>query len=139
MSWLTRRWTRLGRPAPNPTTALGPAGEAVAARHLRRLGYRILLTNFRLEGKSAGEIDLIARDGQTIVFVEVKTRRSESIARPEAQVDHHKRRQIARVARQYLTKYGPTWPAYRFDIVAVVWQEGKEPEVRHTVRAFEGE
>lgn len=130
-----RRWWN-GWPQ---TPALGGQGESAAARYLESRGYQILMTNFRLQGKSAGEIDLIARDDQTIVFIEVKTRRSDEILRPEAQVNRRKQHQISRLARTYLTRYQGPWPKYRFDIVAIVWKEGSDPEIEHQIAAFQAE
>ncbi|WP_428938245.1 YraN family protein [Fontivita pretiosa] len=112
---------------------LGPRGENVAAKHLRNLGYKILVRNFRC---SAGEIDIVARDGKTIVFVEVKTRTNDDPT-PEDQVNHAKRHQITKAAKLYLSRYGVPQPPARFDVVAIVWPPGREPRIRHTPDAFE--
>lgn len=113
--------------------ALGDRGEDVAARFLRHLGYKIIVRNFRC---ALGEIDMIARDKETLVFVEVKTR-AEDDPTPEDQVNAHKRHKMTVVAKSYLGRYGFPQPAARFDVVAIVWPEGQEPAVRHTVSAFE--
>jgi putative endonuclease len=84
-----------------------------------------------------GEIDIIARDGKTLVFAEVKTRVSDDPATPEEQVNRNKQHQITKAARFYLTRYGTPQPAARFDVVAVVWPHGREPQVRHVPDAFE--
>jgi putative endonuclease len=112
---------------------LGPRGENVAAKHLRNQGYKILLRNFRCQ---AGEIDIIARDGRTIVFVEVKTRTNDEPT-PEEQVNNFKRHQITKAARYYLGRYGSPQPPARFDVVAIVWPTGREPQIRHNADAFE--
>ena len=112
---------------------LGDRGENLAARHLRNLGYRIITRNFRCP---LGEIDIVARDGRTIVFCEVKTR-AEDNPTPEEQVNGHKQHQITKAAKYYLGRYGTVQPAARFDVVAVVWPDGREPQVRHTPHAFE--
>jgi putative endonuclease len=113
--------------------SLGMRGENVAARYLRERGYKILLRNYRC---ALGEIDIIAREGKVLVFVEVKTRSEERPA-PEEQVNRAKRHQITKAAKSYLGRYGTPKPPARFDVVAVVWGEGCEPVIRHTTSAFE--
>ena len=83
-----------------------------------------------------GEIDIVARDGKTLVFVEVKTRSYEDPA-PEEQVRDAKQHQLTRVAKIYLSRYGTPQPPARFDVVAVIWPEGREPIIRHVPHAFE--
>jgi putative endonuclease len=112
---------------------LGGRGENLAARFLRGLGYKIMVRNFR---SALGEIDIIARDGDTLVFVEVKTR-SYDEPTPEDQVNAAKRHQITKVAKSYLSRYGFPQPPARFDVVAVVWPEGGEAQIRHIRSAFE--
>jgi len=127
-------WFRsLFKPAAPSKDALGDRGENMAARFLRNLGYKIIVRNFRC---ALGEIDIIARDGQTLVFVEVKSREYDE-PKPEDQVGDEKRRQLTKVARMYLSRYGVPQPPARFDVVAVVWPEGKTPQIRHTTNAFE--
>lgn len=113
--------------------ALGERGENVAARYLRNKGYKIIIRNFRCE---LGEVDIIARDGKTLVFVEVKTRAYDD-PQPEEQVNLHKQQQISRVAKLYLSRYGFPQPPARFDVVGIVWPNNREPIVRHTPGAFE--
>jgi putative endonuclease len=128
-----RQWLeRFFKPEP-PPDALGQRGENVAARYLRNSGFKIIVRNFRCE---IGEIDIIARDGSTLVFVEVKTRADDDPT-PEAQVNGIKQHQITKTARFYLGRYGTPQPPARFDVVAVVWPEGREPQIRHTRGAFE--
>jgi len=115
---------------------LGPAGEKAAARFLRKAGYRILARNWSCP---AGEIDLIARDGDTLVFVEVKTRRSNDAADPEINVTSIKRRQLARAARSYLSMQRVPDPPSRFDVVAVVLPESGRAMIEHFVDAFRAE
>jgi putative endonuclease len=112
---------------------LGQRGENVAAKFLRNLGYKILLRNFRCE---TGEIDIVARDGKTIVFVEVKTRVTDDPT-PEEQVNTIKQHQITKAAKFYMSRYGTPQPPARFDVVAIVWPSGREPRIRHTTDAFE--
>jgi len=116
-----------------PRDALGDRGENVAARFLRNHGYRIILRNFRCD---VGEIDIIAKDGKTLVFVEVKTREDDDPT-PETQVDEVKQHQLTKTAKFYLSRYGNPQPPARFDVVAIVWPHGRPPRIRHTPDAFE--
>lgn len=113
---------------------LGERGENLAARHLRDKGYKIIFRNYRCE---VGEIDIIARDGGTLVFVEVKTRADEEPA-PEQQVNSTKQHQITKAAKTYLSRYGHPQPPYRFDVVAVVWPPNRDAQIRHIESAFQG-
>jgi putative endonuclease len=113
--------------------ALGQRGENVAARYLRNLGYTIIVRNFRC---NLGEIDIVAKDGKTLVFVEVKTRTADEPT-PEDQVNSPKRHQITKAAKLYLSRYGIPQPPARFDVVAIIWPDGREPQIRHTPHAFE--
>ncbi len=117
------------------TRWLGNAGERLAARHLRRLGMRILHRQYRTP---MGEIDLIAQDGQTLVFVEVKTRRGISAGLPAEAVDRRKQAQLTRLALVFLKKHRLLDRPARFDVVAIVWPEaGGRPQVTHYPNAFE--
>jgi putative endonuclease len=126
--WLAR-WVK---PA-SPRDALGQRGENVAARYLRNQGYKIIERNFKCE---VGEVDIIARDGKTLVFVEVKTRAYDDPT-PEDQINQPKRHQLTKAANFYLSRYGTPQPAARFDVVAIVWPSGRDPQIRHTTDAFE--
>ncbi|MGA2441578.1 MAG: YraN family protein [Tepidisphaeraceae bacterium] len=126
--WLTS-WFK---PA-SPRDALGQRGENVAARFLRNQGYKIIERNFRCE---VGEVDIIARDGRTLVFVEVKTRAYDDPT-PEDQINQPKRHQLTKAATFYLSRYGTPQPPARFDVVAIVWPSGRDPQIRHTTDAFE--
>jgi putative endonuclease len=101
---------------------LGKKGEVLAAQYLKRQGYDIKEQNWR---SSLGEIDLIARDKETIVFVEVKTRKSAHYGSGEMAVDKHKQEQIAKVALSYLLKRGLKDVDCRFDVVSVMLSENK--------------
>ncbi|HEX4795378.1 MAG TPA: YraN family protein [Humisphaera sp.] len=128
------RWLQsLFKPAAPPRDALGDRGENLAARHLRNLGYKIIVRNFRCP---VGEIDIVARDGATLVFVEVKTRVQDEPT-PEDQVNPEKRQQLTKAAKTYLSRYGIPQPPARFDVVAIVWPDGRDPQIRHTPHAFE--
>jgi putative endonuclease len=128
--WLDDLYGRFRRPAVDP---LGDRGENAAALFLRNLGYRILDRKFRCP---AGEIDIIARDGKTLVFVEVKTRVADEPT-PEEQVNTLKRHRITKAAQIFLGRYGNPKPAARFDVVAIIWPTGRNPQIRHTLHAFE--
>ena len=95
---------------------LGRRGERAAEKYLRRNGYRIVARNFRAAG---AEIDLVAMDGETLVFVEVKTRRSRDAGAPEEAVDERKQKQIRRAAELFAMRYREDEIEMRFDIVAV--------------------
>lgn len=114
--------------------ALGKRGEALAARFLRRKGYRILYTNFR--APHGGEVDIVCRDKRhsELVFVEVKTRSSEAFGAPAEAVDQKKRRLIIRGAMQWLRMLDMPGITYRFDIVEVLI--GPPLEIRHIENAF---
>jgi putative endonuclease len=112
--------------------ALRQAGEQAAARHLERRGLTILDRNWRIR---LGELDLVARDGAVLVFVEVKTRRSSSFVDPAAGVDFHKQCRLRRLAEAYLALERPAPGPCRFDVVSVVL-ERRDPVVRHIVDAF---
>jgi putative endonuclease len=112
---------------------LGDRGENRAARHLRDKGYKIITRNFTCD---LGEVDIIARDGRTLVFVEVKTRESDEQASPDQQVDQQKQHQLTKVAKFYLSRYGFPPPPARFDVVSIVWPTGREPRIEHIQDAF---
>jgi len=115
-------------------TEVGRKGEEAAARHLQSLGYVILERRFRTR---AGEIDLVARDGNTLVFVEVKARTSLACGRPAEAVDARKRGRIARVASLYLARECGRESPCRFDVVEVLLEPGSPPRVRLIRNAFE--
>lgn len=115
------------------TEALGRKGEDLAHRYLRSRGYNVIARRFRIEDGS-GEIDLIARQRNALVFVEVKTRRTNSYGAPERAVDPDKERKIVRAARSYVLKSGADWSQVRFDIISVVI--AKPPVVTHFEDAF---
>ena len=111
----------------------GQLGERAARKHLRRLGLKFLIANFR---SARGEIDLVFRDGDCLVFVEVKTRSSETWTRPAAAVDARKRRLLSQTALDYMKLLKNPQVKLRFDIVEVLLAEGEVREVRHLPNAF---
>ena len=120
---------------------LGRQGEKLAARFLRKLEYKPLAANYRCP---AGEADLIVLDTstrkqtglETIVFVEVKTRRDVANVAPQAHVDAAKRRHLRSVARYYLAARDTRDFAVRFDIIAILAPHGAEPQINHIKNAF---
>ncbi len=111
----------------------GRRGEDLAHRFLQKQGYTVAARNYRTRSGS-GEIDLVAWDGDTLVFVEVKTRHSEEFGAPERAVDQHKRKALVRAAGEYARKAGVRWEQVRFDIVSVVLSA--RPEITHLKDAF---
>ena len=115
--------------------ATGKWGERTAARFLKRKRYRIL--GLRVRVGVRGEIDIIARQGDVLVFVEVKTRGSEAFGRPLAAVDRRKRRVLSRAAVRYLAKLRNPRVLFRFDVVEVIGNaRDRNPEIRHIENAF---
>lgn len=124
--WLRDVWRR---------KSLGERGEAVAAKFLRRLGYTIV---GRQDRHRLGEIDIVAVDGQTIVFVEVKTRTSHDAGHPTEAITPDKQRRLTRVALSFLKRHGLLERAARFDVIAVTWEDQRrQPTIEHYRNAFE--
>ena len=116
--------------------SLGERGEALAAEYLIKNGYRIVLANFKVpvgrnsKGVSVtGEIDIIALDGETLCFIEVKTRRSDEFTPIITNVDTLKQRQITRTAKVYRRIFGVWDMEYRFDVVTVLMPKHAVPEI----------
>jgi len=133
MDWavtLRQRWRRWRRPR-----TLGEQGEEVATRFLKRQGYLILARGDR--GR-LGEIDIVAVDQRTVVFVEVKTRRSHAKGHPADAVDDAKQRRLTMLALQYMKRHRLLDTARaRFDIVAITWPRDRKPTIAHYRNAFE--
>jgi len=119
----------------------GAYGERLALRHLRRRGLKTLARNFRCP---AGEVDLIMLDpstrkalrAETLVFVEVKTRRSDDYVAPAAAVNADKQRRIRRASRTYLASRDTSGYNIRYDVVSIVIPEGEKPRIEHIRSAF---
>lgn len=143
MTWRDALRSFLARHLPNadyplrfstdPRHSLGLRGERLAARHLRRQGCKILERNVRC-GKE--EIDLIIQDGDTIAFVEVRTRASDDPIPPEDTVGPGKQHRIRRAAAWYNTRNPRPDLSRRYDIIAVVLTPGKPAIIRHHPDAF---
>jgi len=120
-----------------PSRPLGRRGEAVAARYLRRRGYKIVA---RGERGGLGELDLVAIDGGTVVFVEVKTRQTDQTGHPAEAVDQRKQTRLTRLALAYLKLHGLLEYSARFDVVAVTWPaDCRHPRVEHFPSAFDAQ
>jgi putative endonuclease len=112
----------------------GALGEKLACRYLKRNGYKILFRNFR--GRSGGEIDVVCRDNDTLVFVEVKTRGREDFGRPVEAIDREKRKRISRGALAWLRMLDNPDILFRFDVVEVVIADGAKPRLELIEDAF---
>ena len=122
-------WRKWRTPLP-----LGLRGERAAEKFLKRLGYKIVARQDRTPG---GEMDLVAVDGRTIVFCEVKTRASHAGGHPAEAVDLDKQRRMTRWALGYLRRHGLLEFSSRFDVIAVTWPDGaKHPTIQHYKNAF---
>jgi putative endonuclease len=112
---------------------LGSEGETIAAQFLKKQGYEIIAHNYKTR---IGEIDIIAREGETIVFVEVKTRSTSTFAAPYESVDTAKRQKMKNVASLYLKKQKIEFPA-RFDVISITCLQNGQKSIRHIRDAFE--
>lgn len=113
----------------------GEWGERQAEGFLKRKGFKILSRRFRLGARD--ELDLVASDGGVLVFVEVKTRKSEDFGRPMAAVNRRKRHILSRAAVRYIKALKNPSVCFRFDVVEVIGADGTgAPEVRHIENAF---
>lgn len=140
-SWLHRLWGHVlsfcGPTTPQDEAgakSVGRQGEELAAAHLRKTGYIILERNVK---SRFGELDIVARHGEVLCFVEVKTRRGEGFGPAVAAVAKAKQRQIERAAIDYARKRGVLDADCRFDVVAVTLPETGQPAVEVFEAAFE--
>lgn len=115
--------------------SFGVTGEGIAADHLKRKGFRIIDRNYRC--RRFGEIDLIALDGKTLVFVEIKCRKNKKYGEPFEAVDERKRRKLRLIAESYLQR---NWKyrtlSARFDVVSIILSESGDTEITHIENAF---
>ncbi len=119
---------------PGSTREAGAEAEDAACAFLEERGVRVVQRNFRARG---GEIDVVAREGDTLVFVEVRFREGEEFGAPEETVGSAKRRMVITAAREYLRRVPPSsWKEARFDVVAVVGT-GPRSVIRHYPGAFD--
>lgn len=113
--------------------SLGSEGENLAVAFLKKKGYRILAKNYKT---FIGEIDIIAEDGETVVFVEVKTRKNDMFGYPFESVNSRKRQKLKNLALLYLKKRGEELPV-RFDVLSIVYLENGRRMIDHIRDAFE--
>jgi putative endonuclease len=124
---------RVSAAPPDPRHELGARAERLAADHLLARGYRIVARNYRTRG---GEIDLVAQDGDTLVFVEVRARSRADLGAPFETVGRVKQRRVARAAEAWLVAHDATRAPARFDVISVL-VVGDRPELQHFENAFE--
>ena len=118
----------------DPRQRLGADGEDEAKRYLVTRGFTILAHRWRM-GRL--EIDLIARNSEFVVFVEVKTRQSDAAGLPVEAVDGRKQRKLTQTALAYLKRRGMLEARCRFDVISIIWPKGsKTPEITHYKNAF---
>lgn len=117
----------------NRKQEIGKKGESIAVRYLKKQGYKIVEQNYR---SKVGEIDIIARDKKTLVFVEVKTRSSRSFGSPKWAVTPKKQKAISMTALYYLKMTNQTGANARFDVVSIL-ARGEAPEIELVRNAFD--
>ena len=125
----------LARLRPEPASR-GERGESLACDHLERTGLEVVQRNWRCR---SGEVDVVAREGDVTVFVEVKERRGGSHGQGHEAVTFGKRRRIIRAARLYAAARGLYEQPIRFDVVSVEWDASGQPQIRHDRGAFDSE
>jgi len=118
----------------NRRITIGRHGEDIAAKYLRRQGFKVIKQNYRCR---LGEIDIIARDGEELVFIEVKTRTSHSCGHPAQAVDRRKQGQLVKAAQTFMTETKQHDSPARFDVVAIQLEEDMAAEIDHIRNAFD--
>ena len=119
--------------SPKEKDAIGRAGEKAAADFLREKGYKILQQNYLLHD---GEIDIAAQDGQTLVIVEVKTRKNNNFGKPYEAVTETKQRRMMKLAEQFMYRFRVLRLPVRFDIVSITGTEPENFQIEHFAEAF---
>ena len=113
---------------------IGKQGEQIAQKYLRRKRYKLLETNFRC---AVGEIDIIAKDQHVVVFVEVRTRTSDTFMPPYNTVRYSKKKQVKRVARFYISKHNLVNTQFRFDVIGITLDpQTDDYDIAHIPNAF---
>lgn len=118
---------------PHQKQKTGNRGETLACTILKKKGYEILERNYRY---GHGEIDIIARDGETLVFVEVKSRKNLEFGPPELGVTKGKQRQVRKIAEAYLYEKNIKDTECRLDVVAILFRGKEKPKINHIINAF---
>ena len=119
---------------PSPRSRLGTQGERIAAAHLESLGLVIETRNYRTR---FGEVDIVARDGEETVFVEVRTKRSTAYGTPEESLTPRKQARLVKAAEQYLAERGLAGTSWRVDLVAITLQPDGPVHISHIESAVE--
>lgn len=114
---------------------VGARGEDLAQRYLQKQRYVIVARNYRPMSGAPGEIDLIARAGKKLIFIEVKTRMNDTVGFPERSVDGSKERALVRAAREYARRANIAWTEVRFDVIAITGVA--RPRIQHFEDAFD--
>lgn len=114
---------------------LGRLGEALACEFLKMQGFRVIDRNYRC---AEGEVDIIAEEGETLAFVEVRTKTSDEYGLPLETIGAQKRARLRRATLHYLAKRGPSRRCLRFDAVGILFREGEEPVIELVRNAFYG-
>ncbi|WP_237228645.1 YraN family protein [Rubinisphaera sp. JC750] len=128
------RWLRWPFGLLRSESSTGARGEKHAARYLRRLGLKIIGRNVH---NRFGELDIVARDRDCIIFVEVRTRSSTRRGTPAETIGPAKQRTLSRAALSYLKSHGLLDRPARFDVITVVWDESGQPaDLKHIENAF---
>jgi putative endonuclease len=123
----------MAAPKDDDRKSLGAYGEDLAGAYLRKQKYTIVETNYRCR---SGEVDIIAKDGAVLVFIEVKTRRTSTYGPPQLAVTAFKQRQLSKAALTYLAQKKLVNNPARFDVIAVLLH-GPNPSIEHIKNAFE--
>src|SRR5216110_2178430 len=131
---LSSRWRSRSSSSRPRHLRLGTRGENLACQFLRKNGYKILYRNFK--GRTGGEIDVVCRDRDTLVFVEVKTRTREDFGRPITAVDREKKKRISRGGLNWLRMLDDPDILFRFDVVEVIIAEDASPRLELIKNAF---
>ncbi len=113
--------------------SFGDKGEDLAVNYLKNLGYEIVTRNYRF---GHGEIDIVAKDKDTLVFVEVKTRENFNFGPPELAVTKRKQHQIKKISEAYIHENNISGTECRIDVIAILMEKNKKPEINHIVNAF---
>jgi putative endonuclease len=139
VSDLSSRWRgrlpRFKKLSKRPEHIRGRRGEEEACRFLRKRGYKVLYRNFK--GRTGGEVDIVCRDRDTLVFVEVKTRASEDLRRPVDEIREFQKRQISRGALAWLRMLDNPDIPFRFDVVEVIGDGEAKPACELIQDAFQ--
>jgi len=113
--------------------SFGEKGEELAVKYLKNLGYEIVARNYRF---GHGEIDIVAKDKDTLVFIEVKTRENLNFGPPELAVTKRKQQQIKKISEAYLYENNIFDTECRIDVIAILMERNKNPEINHIINAF---